>query len=189
MAPVDSEQYDIFCEVLAFIQQTSSCARHSARQGGGSGWRSRGEITHTAPGETASCSVHPRCRKQGKQDDVVKSRGPGVTLPLSEADPAPIRAVERIQRDDPHNAFAPSHMLSKCQFSSLSSSQIFSLSFQAGGRTHRRHIHIKEFGRHQGGTESPLKALSRGGMGCNYDGNSKQSLWWQHEEQIGNGPD
>ena len=67
---------------------------------------------------------------------MVKSRGPGVTLPLSEADPVPIRVVERIQGDDPHNAFGTLHMLSKCRFSSLSSSRIFSLSFQAVGAEH-----------------------------------------------------
>lgn len=32
-----------------------------------------------------------------------------------------------------------------------------------------------------------MKGLSRDGMGSNYDGNSKQSLWWLHAELTGNG--
>lgn len=109
---MDSEQYGIFYEVLPFIQQASLCIRQSVRQEEVQGGAPEGR-KHTALGETTSCWVYPGCGRHGKQSEVAKSPGPGLTLPSPEVSPAPIGVVGRVQSDDPHDASGTLLMLSK----------------------------------------------------------------------------
>lgn len=81
MAAADSEQYGIFREVLPFIQLTSSCARHSTRQGEAQ----NGSVEvrkHTVLGETARGSGQLGCRRHRKQNKGVEGlHGLGVSVP------------------------------------------------------------------------------------------------------------
>lgn len=80
VAAEDSERYGISYEVLPFIQQTSFWTRHSTRQG--EAQNGSPEVRkHTVLGETACGSVHLRCRRHRKQNEMARGLGGlGVTV-------------------------------------------------------------------------------------------------------------
>lgn len=142
MAAADSDQYSIFGDALPFIQQTSLCVRHSARQGeaqNGSvevrkhmGLRER---LHTARDTWGAEGTGNRTRW------LKGCVGWGSSAP-SEASPVPLELLGASceMPPHPHDISGTRHRLSTCQPSSSTRLCTISLPFQLGARTHRGHV-------------------------------------------------